>query len=79
MDTFPVGTKLDNAIECADPKHPWVVEIMQTWVDPDDHVLYYIIKCIESPVYQHGWYFEGEVEIVDHGFLDKYFYVRGAK
>ncbi|WPH58936.1 hypothetical protein SEA_LUCKYSOCKE_132 [Streptomyces phage LuckySocke] len=76
MDYFAVGTILDNAIECSDPKHPWVVEVMNTWTDPDDHVLYYIIKCTESPRYQHGWYYEGEVEIVDHHFLDKYFQER---
>lgn len=76
MDTFAVGTTLDNAIECSDPKHPWVVEVMGTWIDPDDHELYYIIKCIESPVYQHGWYYEGEIDIISHYSLDKYFYVR---
>lgn len=76
MDYFSVGTILDNAIECSDPKHPWVVEIMQTWTDPEDHVLYYIIKCTESPRYQHGWYYEGQVEIVDHSALDKYFQER---
>jgi hypothetical protein len=73
MDYFSVGTTLDNGMECSDPKHPWVVEIMSTWQDPDDKVLYYIIKCVKSPPFQHGWYFEGEVEIVDHFFLDKYF------
>ena len=76
-DTFSVGTFLDNAAECSDPKHPWVVEVMQTWIDPDDRTLYYIIKCIESPPFQHGWYFEGEIIITDHYSLDKYFQVRG--
>ena len=76
MDYFRVGTRLDNAIECSDPSHPWVVEIMGTWTDPDDHAHYYIIKCIESPVYQHGWYYEGEIDIIDHFSLDKYFYER---
>lgn len=77
MDYFSVGTTLDNAIECSDPKHPWVVEVMGTWIDPDDREFYYIIKCIESPTYQHGWYYEGEVNLVSHFSLDKYFYVRG--
>lgn len=77
MEYFSIGTKLDNAVECSDHNHPWVVEIMQTWLDPEDRTLYYIIKCIESPPFQHGWYFEGQVEIVDHYSLDKYFQVRG--
>ncbi len=76
MDYFSIGTVLDNAIECSDPKHPWVVEIMGTWTDPDDRAVYYIIKCIESPVYQHGWYYEGEVNLVSHQSLDKYFQER---
>lgn len=76
MEYFTVGTKLDNAIECSDPSHPWVVEIMGTWVHPVDHTVYYIIECIESPVYQHGWYYEGEMDLIDHFSLDKYFYER---
>lgn len=76
MEYFTVGTKLDNAIECSDPKHPWVVEIMGTWVHPVDHTVYYIIECIESPVYQHGWYYDGEIDLIDHLSLEKYFYER---
>jgi hypothetical protein len=75
-EQFTIGAHLDNAIEISDPSHPWVIEVMQTWVDPDDKDLYYIIKCIESPRYQHGWYFEGQVEILSHQFLDKYFQER---
>ena len=73
---YTVGSKFSNQIEVS--YNAVVVEIMQTWIDPDDGEIYYVIKCREAAE-DHGnrmynaWFYEDEIALVNEYRLDKYY------
>lgn len=73
---YEVGQFLNNEFEVS--RNAATVEIMATWVDPDDNENYYIVKC-RSIAEDHAermynaWYYEDEVDLVSEAHLYKYY------
>lgn len=73
---FQLNQLLTNEFEVS--RNAVTIKIMSTWIDPDDSVVYYIVKCIDvardgEKMLSGAWYYEDEVDLVCEAHLDKYY------
>lgn len=72
-EIFNIGDKFSDEMERFEHVRPCVIEIMQSWLDRDTGEQYYIVKCVQAAPPMHGMMFEGEVDLIDHYSIEKYY------
>lgn len=50
-----------------------ILEVLDIFLDTEDGITFYILKCRGTTKPKQAWYYEDEVVLLDAGFLYKYF------